>query len=498
MNQKMKPLIDECNVDFEKKYEDRLSYSEAWKPSEAVKTLADPWNFRGGVMFHETQQLSSSKSYALEGYIATFNATNIQENINELVKYKWIDQYTRMVYLEVFVYDVSSNFLSPVVIALEFTTSGYIFVTGSFFNFVLFPDFSPEHEFVQYAELIFFVMTFYFIFDIFNRKQRMSSTWFSGWLLTEALVIILSFVVITIVAMKNLCVYELSQGGSLRSNLHAQNLHKIAFYQRILEHLLSVLNLFSIALMVKPLFTLGLFDDMYLAVVETLTNMKGIAIETIVIIFAFMFWARAAFVARVHSFSTFGTTYPTLMDMLVRPDNSDLYNEAIFGPFLLLIYYCIMILLISNIFISAVQQSYSKARRAFEDMQKGTVLKYFVKSFNKKASKRLLNQNLANKIGTFRRETNIKRLRSPTPSPRARREAQVESNESTPCVSDALLEAVKRLEAFTYAKVRKEHIEDRVLVTAISDGWRKVVEKKPTMSVISMYKKHLRRQKWLK
>eukprot|EP00794_Sanderia_malayensis_P007507 gene7507-8338_t len=494
----MRPLINECNIDYNAKYEDRTSYSKGWRTAlnattqdipNSTATASGPWQFQRSIMLKE-MSLDSEISYSFEGYVATFNASNINKQIDELIKYKWIDKYTRMLYLEVFVYDSSTNFLSPCVIALEFTASSYISVTRRFFNFILFPDSSPGYELVMYAELAFFVMTFYFIYDIFTRKQRMSSTWLSGWLVTEALVIILSFVVTAIVALKNLRVFNLSH-SVLSSNLQAEKLHEIAHYQRILEQVLANLNLLSIALMVKPLFTLGLFDDMYLAVMKTLIDMKGIALETMVIIIAFLFWARAAFVATVQKFSTFGSAFPTLMDMLVRPDNEDLYNEGVFGALLLLTYYVIMIMLISNLFISAVQQSYSRARRAFEDMEKATFLKYFVKSFNSKATKRLMKGNMA--AGTFRRRTNIKRLDSPVPnSTKKQGEAEEEGKEDQNSQTDKLYEAVDRLEAYLNGRVVKENIEDRVLVTAMSDGWKKVVEKKPVLQIISIYKKHIK------
>ncbi len=58
---------------------------------------------------------------------------------------------------------------------------------------------------------------------------------------------------------------------------------------------------------------------------------------------------------------------------------------------------------------------------------------------------------------------------------------------------DKLLNAVEKLEKYTRSRITNEDIEDRVLVSAISNGWKKVVEKKPAMNIIALYKQRLRR-----
>ena len=524
----MKSFVSECNVGFDRDYEDKSSYNTSWMRNGSTN-YKTPWTFTESSVHNiRTHELISTNRYHLEGYMVQFNATNIHETITELILHNWIDKYTRLLYLELFVYDPSVNLLSPVVIALEFTASGYILVTEMFFNFVLFPGLSPEHEFVQFAELIFFVMTFYFIYDIFKRKHRMSSSWLSGWLITEAIMIILSFVLLILMALKDFYVYKLTE-RSVQRSFNTDTARKVASYQSKQEHVLAALNIVSIALLMKPVFTLGLFDDMYIAVVKTLMEMRNIALETIVIMIAFTFWARAAFAAQVSTFSTMSKTFPTLMDMLVRPDNDDLYDIPFFGPFLLFVYFIILIILISNIFISAIQQSYSEARRSMEGIERVSVLKYVMKSLNKKSSRRLLKLNLSQKLGRINGIANRSRFKTIVgkrsedfkvgrrQAMREKRDAEnggslLENNatkkeakdfvdaaerskeeEERSRESTLLDQAVNRLETFANKRIRNEHAEDQILIATISEKWKKIVERKPPMKVISIYRQYIRK-----
>ena len=408
------------------------------------------------------------------------------------------------------VYDPSANLMSPVIIALEFSTTGYVLVTSEFFNFSLFPNLSPMHEFVQIAETLFFILTFYIVFDIMTRKTRTSVSWLSGWLIVEGIVIVLSYAVIIIDLQKGYFVYQLTLKSVPQGN-KTEILRQISYLQKILEYTLANLNLFGIALFMKPLFTLGLFDDMYIALCRTLDDMKNIAAETAILIIAFTFWAYLAFVDDVRSFSGVSTSFPTLMDMLVRPDNSDLYSVHIYGPLLLFAYFCIMILFVSNIFISAVQRSYSEAREVFDRITRKTVFAFVTKKLH---SKRGRHQKLLKYDLTLRSTASRGTKRS---QDRMNTAAKVDENdgqrntvtdghrktqsarrlarkpEISKSVVKGLPKAIWRLERVVNNTVRRENAEDQILIGAITDKWKWVVEKRPPMDVIFTYKRLLRK-----
>ena len=510
----MQNTISECNVPLTEKAEDRRFYLPGWQiPSNGQKTYDNyyPWHYqRSNLLADQTSMLKSGSSYSLKGYVAKFNATNIGETIDKLIKHRWIDKYTRLLYLETMVYDPSANLMSPVIIALEFSTTGYVLVTSEFFNFSLFPNLSPMHEFVQIAETLFFILTFYIVFDIMSRKTRTSVSWLSGWLIVEAIVIVLSYAVIIIDLQKGYFVYQLTL-QSVPQGKKTEILRQISYLQKILEYTLANLNLFGIALFMKPLFTLGLFDDMYIALCRTLDDMKNIAIQTAILIIAFTFWAYLAFVDDVRSFSEVSTSFPTLMDMLVRPDNSDLYSVYFYGPLLLFTYFCIMILFVSNIFISAVQRSYSEAREVFDRITRKTVFAFVTKKLHSKRGRhhKLLKYDLTLRStaskGTHRSqdrrntaakvdENDGQRNTATDGHPRtqsARRSSR--KPEIKASVIKGLPKAIWRLEKVVTNTVRRENAEDQILIGAITDKWKWIVEKRPPMDVIFTYKRLLRK-----
>lgn len=510
----MQSTISECNVPLSDKDEDKRFYLPGWKmPSNGLETYDNyyPWHHqRSNLLADHTSMLESGSSYSLKGYVAKFNSTNIDETIDTLIKDKWIDKYTRLLYLETMVYDPSANLMAPVIIALEFSTTGYVLVTSEFFNFSLFPNLSPMHEFVQIAETLFFILTFYIVFDIMTRKTRTSLSWLSGWLIVEGIVIVLSYAIIIIDLQKGYHVYQLTL-KSVPQGDKTEILRQISYLQKILEYTLANLNLFGIALFMKPLFTLGLFDDMYIALSRTLNDMKEIAAETAILIIAFTCWAYLAFVDNVRSFSEVSTSFPTLMDMLVRPDNSDLYSVYFYGPLLLFTYFCIMILFVSNIFISAVQRSYCEAREIFDRITRKTVLAFVTKKFRKKRGRhqKLLKYDLTLR-STASRGTELSKNRRKTTAngdengdqrntvadgpPKTQSASRSgRKREKRASVVKELPSAILRLEKVVNNTVRRENVEDQILIGAITDKWKLIVEKRPPMDVIFTYKRLLRK-----
>ena len=503
----MKNIVQECSLGFDKDTEDFRRYAPGWKAfqSEHVyNPIVYAWEHTENGDHSSNGSLQSS---SLRGYAASFDTKRTKNTLVELKKFNWIDRYTRYLYLDNFVYDASLNLMSQAFIEVEFKRSGYIRIHSSFFNFLLFPELSQNHEWIQLAESVFVVLTIYFTFDIVKRKRRTSLSWLSMWLIIQTIVTILSFTTLSLYFYKNYNVFLLTL-DSLSSFEKNNILRKVVSIQRTLEFILSVLNLVALVFLTKPLFTLGLFDDMYTAICRTMRDAKGIAMETIVLLIGLGFWANLAFAADISSFSTTSTTFPTLMDMLVRPDNSELYEISFFGPLFIFVYYIIMVLFVTNVFISSVQGSYSEAREVFDQIARETVFKLLLKKLKKKRltehhdlsfTSRTRSRKKGRKSQAKNREQSVIEPQEVTDNTSLKNMTQDDNEESKNAeaeneqLASSLEKSIARLEKVVDKKVLYEHVEDKILISAITDKWNKVVLKRPPLSVISLYKPMIRK-----
>ena len=382
----MDKVVHECNVNYEPEFEDKGNYLKGWIRNQANKSnrsgnsLSTPWQYDSSYHYqHNDVRFKSTLSYSNGAYVVRLNASNYKTILNELESNNWIDKYSSLIAVEAFIYDPSVNLLSPTIMALEFDASTYIFKTERFYNFLMFFEVTTGHEIAQFFEFLFIVFNMYFLVAIFRRKQRTSRTWVSGWLLIQIIVIVLSFTVSGLFSIKT---YQASITGHrlAKDSKREDSLHIVSFYQQVLEHVLTLLNFFALALFLKPLFTLGMFDDMYLALVMSFSNLKGIAIESFILLFAFTTWAHFIYVTKSSSFATMDKAFPNLIDMLIMPDNFiELTGKDASSRLLYFVYCSVMTFLVTNIFISIIEQSYQASHRVY-DGEKRVKLVSFVKT----------------------------------------------------------------------------------------------------------------------
>eukprot|EP00795_Rhopilema_esculentum_P000588 gene588-10279_t len=497
----MEQLVEDCSAEFHIDHEDRQAYSPRWKRFEQGT------NATNGIQGWQWLE-SQVQGIDAKGYRVRFMSFNVNETINHLMKTAWIDRYTRRLALQMLVYNPSANLIASVDIHLSFSNSGSIQIVDKFFNFVFSQELSPRRVVTHLSETTLFMITVYLIFDIVRRKKRTSMSWLSGWLILQIIVIVLSIVVISMTIYRHHLLYLLGIKSTILAK--ADIIFTIMSTSEVFEFLLANLSALSFVLLLKPLFTLGLFDDMYIAIVRTVSDLKGIATETIIILIGFGCWANLAFTSEISSFSTMDLTFATLMDMLVRPDQTDLYDVPLYGPLFVFVYFAVMVFLVSNLVISSVEQSYSEARRLFDSMKRKTVFKVLMKKLKKKklgAAAAAKEYDLTLRSTMSRNPAHVSSKNTENNKTEATLGSEdfadgtsgyfekQESNkqEELPDQTDVLLAAINRIEQVVWRKVIFEHASDNLLVAAFVSQWDRHVLKKPPLDVTSIYKPLIRK-----
>jgi len=158
--------IPRCYVPFRSSAEDKAAYGEEaqfkWFSEEETGGVADSWSGASGT------------SYPGSGYIVDLPLTQVeaQKTIKALMEEKWIDQQTRIVMVDLNLYNVNTNLVSIVRMGLEFDISGKVIPTYSIFVRQPYPYSNPDSRVIFVFEITVFVFFCFHVLTEFVQLIR--------------------------------------------------------------------------------------------------------------------------------------------------------------------------------------------------------------------------------------------------------------------------------------------------------------------------------------
>ena len=138
----MKNILDICNVPYSFEKEDMNDYYPGWMPMSNTTSPAFtiplntthkfPHYFMSEFVYRSAKSLNSLPVFGTHalyrggGYVAELKGTlnQLQSQVARLKESRWIDQYTRAVFLEFSVYNVHSNLFGIVTVVFELLNTG--------------------------------------------------------------------------------------------------------------------------------------------------------------------------------------------------------------------------------------------------------------------------------------------------------------------------------------------------------------------------------------
>nr|XP_023030426.1 uncharacterized protein LOC111518254 isoform X2 [Leptinotarsa decemlineata] len=126
----MEFVTQECIHEFSEgpEYED---FSETWghdENSDEFSRMDQVWNYNAYTVTGSFSYVGKFATYPGGGYVATLGRTmkNSLTNLNYIFRNKWIDRFTRCLFIEFLLYNSNSNLFQSIVIKFEISTSGLI------------------------------------------------------------------------------------------------------------------------------------------------------------------------------------------------------------------------------------------------------------------------------------------------------------------------------------------------------------------------------------
>ncbi|XP_074031697.1 location of vulva defective 1 isoform X14 [Leptinotarsa decemlineata] len=126
----MEFVTQKCIHEFSEgpEYED---FSETWghdENSDEFSRMDQVWNYNAYTVTGSFSYVGKFATYPGGGYVATLGRTmkNSLTNLNYIFRNKWIDRFTRCLFIEFLLYNSNSNLFQSIVIKFEISTSGFI------------------------------------------------------------------------------------------------------------------------------------------------------------------------------------------------------------------------------------------------------------------------------------------------------------------------------------------------------------------------------------
>lgn len=200
----VKGIIHECNPPFDVSHEETRMYQPGWKDGKEVEDTQvkkrsasghlSPW------LYLDPPESNSSLTfygriafYPGGGYVAELGHT--VEDTGAFAAYlkanRWIDRYTRAVFIEGAVYNPNTNLIGVLETAIEVTSANALLPRANFIIFRLFAELNPSYAFFSACEFFFFGIVLYTLYTIIKGIYQRKKDYFRetiSWLDIASLV----------------------------------------------------------------------------------------------------------------------------------------------------------------------------------------------------------------------------------------------------------------------------------------------------------------------
>ncbi|CAG0899541.1 unnamed protein product [Cyprideis torosa] len=227
-------------------HEDDNDYCEYWKdPDTVMDYLKECQNkaFR----YRTEEELDAlpilSKpldKYSGGGYVMEFRGRTdqLQEKLKELQRKRWIDQYTRGVFLEFCTYNVNVNLFGIAQISAEFVPGGGIHPSWRFDVIRLIDD----RVLIRVCEILFACFTFYYTIRILRLLWKHQLKFFHEyWNWVELALVCMAYAAIGVYVVRMLMINEVLERFAYTRGNGYMRLQKIAVVDDVYTSLIALL-----------------------------------------------------------------------------------------------------------------------------------------------------------------------------------------------------------------------------------------------------------------
>ncbi|XP_068753326.1 polycystin-1-like protein 2 [Montipora capricornis] len=373
-------LIQDCFHDYSSEVEDTTILSlPGWKPlvhnaswPEALKLCPKPWRYQTAEKLESSPMKGTFNSYEGGGYVAVmgYDDTTARGVLNETLGQGWIDRRTRAVILEFAVFNVNTNLLSIATYFYELLATGAAYTSRRVDTLELYSTESGAVIFYLICQFLFMSMVLYYlIVMLIHFCQQRIGFFTSLWNMVDFLMIISSVLSVVFYIIRSKSV--LKSVTAIRANPY-----EILHFHEALDwaNWENIALAFAVFMVTVKLLNLIRFNPYVIFLFSSFRQSVGYQLSYVIffLIFfnAFVITGKQLFGNVVLEYSSYLQAVISQFEFLLgrAVPLDDLRRERpILGPTFALAYNITMSLVLINMLISILNESYTDARTQAEE-----------------------------------------------------------------------------------------------------------------------------------
>ena len=256
--------------------------------------------------------------------------------LNDIKNTDWLDDHTRVVFVEFTLYNPNIDLFSVVMILMEFTNIGGVFPSLHIFTAKLDHYSSAMGPYVAVCELLFLLFNIGFTYIEIKRYRKIGRKEYfkDKWSFADIIQIIFAYTVIALFFQRLVAV-----NSALREFRASNRTTFISFYPAIVsDQILSYIMAFLVSVVIVKFLKLLRFNKKMFMISDTMALSKnmllGFSIIFTIVMVAFGHFTTLAFGPFLSVYQSFGTSLQTLFQFAIdSSDIIDLYGVShILGP----------------------------------------------------------------------------------------------------------------------------------------------------------------------
>ena len=367
-------VLPECHQLFlTRDNEDKTDYFQGWKVGKTSHETGDssPWKYSsGGESRTDYTSWGRTNSFNGGGYIVHLSSGRqaALKQLNSLKASGWIDQLTRVVFLEFSTYNANVNILSALVFSTEFASYGGALPYFDMYSFRLFRYFTTFQFLYLVCEIIFVVFVVQLIIDrVGHQIYRDRLCYFTSlWNYTDLLLILFSLVNISFYAVR--FIYLSNAIEAIRTNPNAfYGFLSVAFYDELIAYISCIIFLIPCLQFLKFLKFNKNFMIFYATLERIGSYICGFGFLFLVSLLSFTYWSYTLLKTVAEPFSTFLGTFYSMISLLLGKFSFRLLSPgpamaAQVGPLFTYSFTCINVFFLLNIILAIITLGFAKAQ----------------------------------------------------------------------------------------------------------------------------------------
>lgn len=319
-----KEVISECHQVFlTHNNEDKTNYHQGWKketPSQEKEAYQSPWKYMNGEESKtEYTAWGRRRTFHGGGYIAYLSSerqTSLKM-LNSLKTHGWVDQLTRVVFLEFSAYNANVNILSALIFSIEITSYGVALPRFDMYSFRLYRYYTTLQFMFLVCEVIFVVFVVQLISRAGHQIYRDRWIYFkSFWNYTDLLLILFSLVIIALYAIR--WTYLNNAIEAIRESPNTfYGFFTVALYDEYIAYVSCLIFLIPSLQFMKFLKFNKNFMIFYATLDRIRTDICGFAFVFLVSMLCFTYWSYSMLKTIAEPFSTFIGTFYSMVSLLL-------------------------------------------------------------------------------------------------------------------------------------------------------------------------------------